>query len=1193
MVRRCDLYRVRELRSSRLPLSFRKHVVCATFLLFALAIPISLRAVSNPVPYISTISPTAVAPGGSDYTLTVRGTGFINGQSAIFWNGAALPDPTTCTAASPPQLASCSVIVRAAMIATAITAGVTVVNPTPGGGTSNVVFFTVANSTPSVAFGNATGSPVSTGDHPESVAVGDFNGDGKLDLAVANYWSDNVTILMGKGDGTFAPTGQSPATGSNPLSVAVGDFNGDGKLDLAVANVLSENVTILLGNGDGTFAPTAQSPSASGYPSSVAVGDFNGDGKLDLVVATSSNNLTILLGNGDGTFTPTPQYPTTGNTPRSVAVGDFNGDGKLDLAVTNQGSNNVTVLLGNGDGTFTPTPQSPATGSNPYTVAVGDFNADGKMDLAVVNGGSNNNVTILLGNGDGTFIATAQSPATGRDPYSVEVGDFNGDGKLDLAVSDLSNYVTILLGNGDGTFAPTAQSPATGSNPYFLAVGDFDSDGRLDLAASNINDNTVSILLQVPFVITSPSSLTFSNQAIGTTSRAQTVTLTNTGSLDLTISSIVSSGDFTQTNNCPVSPATLAANANCTINPTFTPSAAGTRTGSVIITDNAPGSPQSVSLSGSGIAPVGAVSPARLTFASQPLGSTSAPQTVTLSTTSILSIISITASGSFAQTNTCGASVPAGGNCTISLTFAPTGPGPSAGSLTITDDASNSPQTVALSGTGTGPVVGLSPSGLSFGTQSSISQAVTLTNNGNLPLTFTSIVATGDFAQTNTCGGSAAAGANCAITVTFTPTATGTRTGTITIADNASNSPQTVALSGTGTGPVVGLSPSSLSFTNQLLGTTSNSQSVTVYNTGNMALTVSRMAATGDFAQTNTCGSSVAAGANCTIAVTFTPAATGTRTGTIIIADNAGDSPETLNLGGTGIAPAVTPSTAILSFPSQFVGTSGLPQNVTVLNSGTAPLNISNVAASSSFGDSVGCNSPIPVGSICSISVFFDPATSGSVSGTLTITDDAPGSPHTVALSGTGQDFSLAAAASSSPTANIAQGLTASYKLSLAPAGGFNRPVAFSCTGAPLKSACTVSPAVVTLSPTSATSVLVTVTTTASSLGLPQGASRPTLPSPPPFIAWWVAAALVGVLIVFTRRARGRLPLRVAFGTGVLLVAMLGALSMPGCGGGVMPTAVIHDAGTPSGTYTLNVTGTFSSGDTTLSHSVQLTLTVH
>jgi hypothetical protein len=345
-----------------------------------------------------------------------------------------------------------------------------------------------------------------TGTQPGSIALADFNGDGIRDMAVTNSGSDTLTILLGKGDGTFTPTASSPQTGSEPSFVTVGDFNRDGKADLGVANLNSNNVTILLGNGDGTFTAAASSPETGYQPQSMAVGDFNSDGILDLAVLNAEmNTVTVLLGNGDGSFTASPLSSQTDSQPRSLATGDFNGDGILDLAVTNTGANTVTILLGNGDGSFAAAP-TPATGTYPYAAAVGDFNLDGKLDLAVANELSGS-VTILLGNGDGSFTATPASPSAGSTPVAVSVADLNRDGKPDLVVANGTNgTVTILLGNGDGTFA-TPSSQSAGSNPVSIAVGDLNGDGIQDLAVANTYGNNVSVLtLQLTQVATATAT---------------------------------------------------------------------------------------------------------------------------------------------------------------------------------------------------------------------------------------------------------------------------------------------------------------------------------------------------------------------------------------------------------------------------------------------------------------------------------------------------------------------------------------------------------------------------------------------------------------------------------------------------------------------------------------------------------------
>jgi Bacterial Ig-like domain (group 3)/FG-GAP-like repeat len=328
---------------------------------------------------------------------------------------------------------------------------------------------------------------------PIAITVGDFNGDGKLDLTMVND-DDNgmIAILLGNGDGTFQPP-ITYSTGIDPVSVAANDFNGDGKLDLAVANSNSNNVAILLGNGDGTFQVPIVAATGIG-PSSIAVGDFNADGQLDLAITNANNNnLSILLGNGDGTFQPQVVY-LVGDDPQSIRVSDFNRDGNLDLVTVNSWSNNLSVLLGNGDGTFQAATDY-ATGFSPVQVAVGDFNHDGNADLVTANAYTND-ISLLMGNGDGSF-RPQMSYVTDSSPESVSVADFNGDGNLDIVTASIADggALSIFLGAGDGTFQ-TAVKYAANSGPNSLdsvVVGDFNGDGEVDLASAF--DASVRILL--------------------------------------------------------------------------------------------------------------------------------------------------------------------------------------------------------------------------------------------------------------------------------------------------------------------------------------------------------------------------------------------------------------------------------------------------------------------------------------------------------------------------------------------------------------------------------------------------------------------------------------------------------------------------------------------------------------------------
>ena len=392
-----------------------------------------------------------------------------------------------------------------------------------------------------------------------SMAMADVNGDGKLDLLVANTCLTNsnctngtVGVLFGNGDGTFQSPVAYGAGGVDTFAVALADVNGDGKLDLLVANACNNNsscnngsVGVLLGNGDGTYQAATAYSSAGLYADAVAVGDINGDGNPDLVFTNECNGNSctngtygVLLGNGDGTFQAAVSYNSGGVTATSVALADVNGDGKLDLLLTNQCSDNncttgqVAVLLGNGDGTF----QSPVTygtsGLYAGSLAVADINGDGKLDLIVTDQCESNSIcntgflAVLLGNGDGTF----QSPLTSAvpSPQSISqltLADFNGDGHLDVA-SGAGNF--LLLGNGDGTFQPFQHLGAGGQG---IAAGDFNGDGKPDVAAGGL---TVLLNVASAFKYATVTALTASaNPANGPVSFTATVSPSfNAGSVN-------------------------------------------------------------------------------------------------------------------------------------------------------------------------------------------------------------------------------------------------------------------------------------------------------------------------------------------------------------------------------------------------------------------------------------------------------------------------------------------------------------------------------------------------------------------------------------------------------------------------------------------------------------------------------------
>lgn len=371
------------------------------------------------------------------------------------------------------------------------------------------------NTLPAASLSLANGSPTPAGYYPEPLVFGDFNGDGKLDMALAGLQESAgaVFILLGDGNGNFTPASGSPImVGGLPRSLAMADFNGDSIPDLVTSDSQGTGVTVLLGDGQGSFTIASGSPFVSGSdPFSVAVGDFNGDGNVDLAVGNyfaSANNVNIFLGDGTGRFTTAPGSPfSAGNSVSFIAVADFNGDGNSDLATSNALDNTVTIMLGNGSGGFSPSPASPfPTCPETWLLAAADFNEDGKPDLAIacgVGGGGTPppHMTVLIQdtNGDGGFTQPTGSPyPVGGN--GLATGDFNGDGHLDIVATDNeSGTISVLSGDGTGKFAPALGSPiAVNQGEYFVAAGDVNGDGLADIGVVAEVSSVVDVFLGAP-----------------------------------------------------------------------------------------------------------------------------------------------------------------------------------------------------------------------------------------------------------------------------------------------------------------------------------------------------------------------------------------------------------------------------------------------------------------------------------------------------------------------------------------------------------------------------------------------------------------------------------------------------------------------------------------------------------------------
>jgi phospholipase C/archaellum component FlaF (FlaF/FlaG flagellin family) len=509
--------------------------------------------------------------------------------------------------------------------------------------------------------------------------------------------------------------------------------------------------------------------------------------------------------------------------------------------------------------------------------------------------------------------------------------------------------------------------------------------------------------------VLSTSDLGFPLQAVGTTSSGRTVTVSNFGTSTLNINSANVTGDFRLLNSCGRN---LGAGKACNMTVTFRPMATGTRSGTLTVADSDSTSPQSVALHGIGTNVT--LLPSLLSFPNLLPGKRSASMTSTLTnaSSSPLSISSITVSGDYRQTNTCGGTVAAGGTCVFTVMFTPTVSGRRFGTITIQDSDGGSPHVLRLTGLGTALTV--SKAKLTFPNTkvgfSSSSSSITITNRGLTPLDLTAFVIQDllyqnirDYTQIN-CTSPLTPGGSCVVTVTFAPAKTGLISGMLEVFDSEIGTSQfNISLSGTGlAAPIVSLLPNALSFGDQEVGTTSGAGIVTVTNTGSATLNITSTTVSGDYAQSNNCGDTLAPGANCQITVTFTPTTAGLQNGTLSITDDAGGSPQTASLSGTGTAPGALLSPTALAFESTEIGSSSLPQIVTLTNDGTADLAIASVDISGDYFQTNTCGTLLPPGANCTISVVLSPTVAGLRTGSLSVTDNGPGNPQTATLTGNG-----------------------------------------------------------------------------------------------------------------------------------------------------------------------------------------------
>jgi hypothetical protein len=1041
--------------------------------LILVALSICLAGISTAqlgVAYIQELQPPSspVAPA-SDLTLTIIGVN-IDTTAVVMFDGNTLTG--TCSGFN-----KCVETVPKSLLATAHTAVVTVANPTFIA--SNAVFFPVTASAPS----GFTNTAAVVGAGPQAIAEGDFNNDGKPDLVVVNSADNDVSILLGNGDGTFQSQ-STKATGHNPQAVVVGDFDHDGNLDIVVANRDDNTLSLLKGNGHGGFADQVIIDTLPGVaPIGLATVDLDFDGNLDLFVInqndqncssnTGNGSLEALFGDGTGAFsTLSPKGSTSvaniclNIAPMGIATGDIDNNALHfpDFAISS-GSVPSGVTCAPGDGTvtvvdgtsiynrsqgsiFPPTVTPSCAGQNPGGITVGDFNNDGVLDVAVTNTSGKFAVLLNTGNGVFGFTNTQTSyvtyPAGTGSPTTIVAADINGDGKLDLAMADEgAGTVAISNGNGDGTFpnpfggsiASTANSNPGGRGPIGLVAADFNADGRLDIATANHNDTpgTVTLMLQAP---------------------------------QLTVLCISSASD-----GCigPPQPGLSGAPALLF--------------GNVVV--GSASAILKIKVENDGSAPI--------TYSTITNAANFFPAT-----------------SDFTQTNTCGTSLDIGANCEIDVTFSPHGSGDLNSALEI-PGLNGSFQFVSVSGTGVEAAMTFTPQALAFGqflinapTGTTVTAPLlpaTLTNTGDSDLTISAVASlSAEFKlKTEACTAASPLKANdsCGFTVEFDPTQVGLRMGTIQFTTNLGNILFTVY--GQGTAPTVSLSNPPLLFSNQQVGTTSPSQTITLTNIGNGQLFFAdnvpafALAGTnpGDFSESAACPVFPAyldVGQNCLITITFTPLMAlptpiAARTATLVITDNnagqmTGNHPsgqQSAGLNGTATAPVVSYNVPLsptvgLNYGGVPFNTTSAAQSFVISNVGTAPLSITSIVSTNTpefllVGDTCPLlPATLAVNTNCTVTVKFTPGADGDRSGTIVITDNDKGTPsfittQTVALIGAGTDFSL----SVSPTSiTIPAGKTATYSIMLNPnplgtTAPFTSPVVYSCAGGPPHSNCFIS----------------------------------------------------------------------------------------------------------------------------------------
>jgi hypothetical protein len=1054
-----------------------------------------------------------------------------------------------------------------------------------------------------------------TGKSPDGIAIADMNGDGRLDLVVANANGPSVSILLGQSDGTFGPKTDFVLQES-PVVLAASDFNGDGKIDVAVTG--RSGVTVLAGNGDGTLGTPVTYPSANS-PSLLAVSDFNHDGKQDLAIAGACGNtcgfVSVLLGKGDGTFQAGTDF-SAGGVPSEWAVADLNGDGIPDLAFANMAVNSynggtgglVSVLLGKGDGTFQ-TPVNYASGTNIAGIAAGDVTGDKVPDLIVTHYAADI-VTMLKGNGDGTFQAEqALSTDPSFDPSLgsayLQLLDVNKDGKLDLVMTSVFNSgATVLIGNGDGTFQPT-QVFETGGQPYFFAAADVSGDGNLDLAVVDSSGDYVTILLGNGDGTFSPRKDLLSDWLSGVGSGVvgdfngdgmPDIAVTTSSGLDVMLGKgngtfqppiVVSLKQFGYFNQLSAGDFNRDGHLDLIVNgTTFLPGNG----------DGTFGAPVAVN--------------SDLNIRSFVVGDFNNDGYLDLVDvgndfveTQPMQVLLGKGDGTFQAARrfwslpqypdkVVAADFNHDGNLDLALTLNPNGVaillGTGGGSFAppviyATDNLPSGLGVADLNGDG---VVDL----IAIGSMIDVFLGKgdgTFPNRVDYPISvFPSQVAAGDFNRDGKLDLAVTGyGSGPGYLGILFGNGDGTFQTPLLFTDNApTGAPIAVAdLNGDGiddalvaaqggslflSGPMAIVSPSLLAFGTVATGTTSASLPITVTNGGNSPLNVTGAVATAPFSIAGpVCPSALARLANCEIPVVFAPSTPGQQSGQVSLQVDVANAKPVVLVTGTAVNPSLTSTPGSLNFSSQTVSSTSAAQTITLTNTSSVAVTITSVTANGPFAVTSQCGASLAAAASCSIAVTFTPTSVGQQTGSLTISDDAVGSPQNIALSGSGvAALSVAPQAGQPTSVTVERGGAATYALELTAGPGVGGTSSLTCSGAPANATCNMTPSSLALSSGGNGNFSVTVTTSQQVATIQDRSLHLQLAG---------TGLLFGALMlpVFIRRLR--LPAGLA-----ILVALLAILPIAGCGGGSSTKAPSTQNAAP-GTYQLVVTATVGSAKAT------------